>query len=59
MDKKHRLPTFRGNVNYYKSVHHAIPTLPVETDGKRDLFWKGARRGTTLQYYHLVDICKR
>ena len=21
------LPTYRGNVNYYKSVHHPIPTL--------------------------------
>ena len=21
--------TYRGNVNYYKSVHHPIPTLPV------------------------------
>ena len=24
--------------------------------GKKGLFWKGARRGTTLQDYHLVDI---
>ena len=22
---------YGGNVNYYKSVHHPIPTLPVET----------------------------
>ena len=76
----------RGNVNYYKSIYHPIPTLPVGTGStlsnfqnksvyqlsfqlsfqkysllvqtERDLFWKGGRRGTTLQY-HLVDISKR
>ena len=24
--------TYGGNVNYYKSVHHPIPTLPVGTE---------------------------
>ena len=28
---KRFLLTYRGNVNYYKSVHHAISTLPVGT----------------------------
>ena len=31
----------------------------AQTEGERDLFWKGAKRGTTLQYYHLADISKR
>ena len=41
VDKKHRfillnylLPTYRGSVNYYKSVHHPIPTLPVNFQNK-------------------------
>ena len=79
------LPTYRGNVNYYKSVHYTLLTLPMETGstlailkinqetllsiafldifsscpnwrGNKGLFWKGARKGTTLQDYHLVDI---
>ena len=77
--------TYSSNVNYYKSVDHPIPTLPVGTGGstlaifksiskllsiefpdmfsscpnwrgKKSLFWKGARRGTTLQDYHLVNV---
>ena len=31
----------------------------AQTKEERDLFWKGARRGTTLQYYRLADISKR
>ena len=27
-----------GNVNYYKSVHHPIPILPVETGNKLAIF---------------------
>ena len=74
------LPTYRGNVNYYISVH-LIPTLPMGTGstlaifkihqwtlfsnefsscpnwrGQKGLFWMGARRGTTLPDYHLVDV---
>ena len=86
IDLSHELSlTCGGNVNYYKSVHHTIPTLPVGTGstlaifkmnqwtllsiefpdifsscpdwtGKKGLFWKGGRRGTTWQDYHLVDI---
>ena len=26
------LPKYRGNVNYYKNVHHPIPNLPEEQD---------------------------
>ena len=34
-----------------------IYSLLAQTEGgKKDLFGKGARRGTTLQDYHLVDI---
>ena len=37
-----------------------IYSLLAQTEGEREtFFWKGARRGTTLQYYHLVDISKR
>ena len=72
--------TYGGNVSYYKSVHHPIPTLPVETGNtlaifktnqethlsvqfpdiffsypnwkeEKDLFWKGARKGTKLWDY--------
>ena len=32
------LPTYRGNVNYYKSVHHPIPTLPVGTGSTLAIF---------------------
>ena len=32
------LPTYRGNVNYYKSVHHPIPTLPVGTGSTQSIF---------------------
>ena len=30
--------TYRGNVNYYKSVHHPIPTLPVGTESTLAIF---------------------
>ena len=30
--------TYGGNVNYYKSVHHPIPTLPVGTGGTLSIF---------------------
>ena len=60
MDKKHSfilylLPTYRGNVNCYKSIHHPIPTLPLGTGRKKAFFWKGERKRTTLQDYHLAD----
>ena len=32
------LPTYRGNVNYYKSVHHPIPTLPMGTGSPLVIF---------------------
>ena len=32
------LPTYRGNVNYYKIVHHPIPTLSVETGSTLEIF---------------------
>ena len=32
------LPTYRANVNYYKSVHRPIPTLPVGTGGTLAIF---------------------
>ena len=45
VDKKHRfiplnylLPTYRGNVNYYKSVHHPIPTPPLGTGSTLSFF---------------------
>ena len=34
------LPTYRGNVNYYKSVHHPIPTLPVGKGAPWQFFLK-------------------
>ena len=30
--------TYGGNVNYYKSVHHPIPTLPVGTGNTLAIF---------------------
>ena len=30
--------TCGGNVNYYKSVHHPIPTLPVEKENTQVIF---------------------
>ena len=30
--------TYGGNVNYYKSVHHPIPTLPVGTGSTLAIF---------------------
>ena len=30
--------TCGGNVNYYKSVHHPIPTLPVGTGNTLEIF---------------------
>ena len=30
--------TYGGNVNYYKSVHHPIPTLPVGTGNTLAVF---------------------
>ena len=30
--------TCGGNVNYYKSVHHPIPTLPVGTGSTLSIF---------------------
>ena len=30
--------TYGGNVNYYKSVHHPIPTLAVETGSTLAIF---------------------
>ena len=32
------LPTYRGNVNYYKSVHYPIPTLLVGTGSTLPIF---------------------
>ena len=31
--------TYGGNVNYYKSVHHLIPTLPVPIPTLPTLLW--------------------
>ena len=39
IDLSLKLPlTCRGNVNYYKSVHHPIPTLPVEIGNTLAIF---------------------
>ena len=35
---KYLLPTYGSNVNYYKSVHHPIPTLPVGTGNTLAIF---------------------
>ena len=32
------IPTYRGNDNYYKIVHHPTPTLPVETESTLKIF---------------------
>ena len=32
------LPTYRDNVNYYKSGHHPIPTLPAGTGSTQSIF---------------------
>ena len=38
-DLSHELSlTCGGNVNYYKSVHHPIPTLPVGTGSTLSIF---------------------
>ena len=34
----HLLPTYRGNVNYYKSVDHPIPTVTVGTGSTLAVF---------------------
>ena len=39
IDLSHELSlTCGGNVNYYKSVHHPIPTLPVGTGNTLSIF---------------------
>ena len=39
IDLSHELSlTCGGNVNYYKSVHHPIPTLPVGTGSTLSIF---------------------
>ena len=39
IDLSHELSlTCGGNVNYYKSVHHPIPTLPVGTGSTLAIF---------------------
>ena len=39
IDLSHELSlTCGGNVNYYKSVHHPIPTLPVGTGSILEIF---------------------
>ena len=39
IDLSHELSlTCGGNVNYYKSVHHPIPTLPVGTGNTLAIF---------------------
>ena len=42
-----------GNVNYYKSVHHPIPTIenrehPGQTEGETKAFFEGCKKGATL-----------
>ena len=32
------IPKYRGNVNYYKNVHHPIPALPVGTGSFLTIF---------------------
>ena len=39
IDLSHELSlTCGGNVNYYKSVHHPIPTLPVGSENTLAIF---------------------
>ena len=47
--------TYGGNVNYYKSVHHLIPTLPVGT-GNRTL--KIRKRAPTVHLRHQLRTRK-
>ena len=66
------LPTYRGNINYYKSVHHPILTLPVGTllsiefpdifssclkwRGKRDLFGRVQEGGPHCHITWLILV---
>ena len=38
IDLSSKLSTYWGNVNYYKSVHDPIPTLPVGTGSTLEIF---------------------
>ena len=59
-EQKH--PVNFQNKSVYKlsfQLIFQIYSLLAQTEGKERPFLKDARRGTTLQYYHFVDISKR
>ena len=48
---------YRGNVNYYKSVHHPIPTLPVGTGSTFEIFKISQQTLPSIEFLDIFSSC--
>ena len=51
------LPTYSGNVNYYKSVNYPIPTLPVGTGSTLTIFKTNQFTLVSIEFPDIFSSC--
>ena len=51
--------TYGGNVNYYKSVHHPIPTMPVGTEKTLAIFKTNQKTLLSIEFPDIFSSCPK
>ena len=51
--------TYGGNVNYYKSVHHPIPTMPVGTENTLAIFKTNQKTLLSIEFPDIFSSCPK
>ena len=49
--------TYGGNVNYYKSVHHPVPTLLVGTGNTLAIFKTNPLALLSIEFLDIISSC--
>ena len=51
--------TYGGNVNYYKSVHHPIPTMSVGTENTLAIFNTNQKTLLSIEFPDIFSSCPK